>query len=158
MKSLSLIACILITLMVLVNCSPKTAKTTAKSEPAGSQTRQEVAVPTPVVVQAEVVHEDVNKNEGVVKSPDAKDEASSKFAGLNTTQKLTIFSDMAPLRVEMGKKLYTTKCNKCHDYYEPSTRRADVWVDVMDRMAPEAKLSIDQHLMVGAYLVQNAKK
>jgi hypothetical protein len=153
MKKLVSISFILLSLVILTNCSPKTAKKTASSEERTKSEPQDKVASEIAPVNDVVIEESVK-----VTPPRENSKGVTKLDEMSSDQQLMLFSDMAPLRVEMGKKIYTTNCNKCHDYYSPSSRSSEKWVDVMRTMGPKAKLNTDQYLMVAGYLVQNSKK
>lgn len=149
-KFISFIA-LLLSLSILINCSPKTAKKTAASDQAIKRSDANI----PAVVESKPPVQDIPVNDVVSKRDTPTDVVLSS---LSNNQLMSMYQDMAPVRLEIGMKLYMQHCNKCHDYKKPETRTAESWVDVMKTMGPKAKLNNDQHLMVGGYLVHNAKK
>ena len=148
MKKLISISLVLFSLSVLINCSPKTAKTTASSSDKIERTDDGAKIaPTAVEVKADVVE---------IKTPPV---ANTKTpADLSLDEQLAMYNGMAPMRVEVGQKIYTQNCGKCHNLNAPDSRAADSWVNVMKKMGPKAKLNNEQYMMVAAYLVQNSKK
>ena len=143
---------ILSSVILLVNCSPKTAKkTTASKEVERTSKAQIEAVPAARL-------ETVVVDDPAEITPVKKDKKENNLASLGADEKLTIFQNMVELRVEIGQKLYSKNCGKCHELYAVNSRNAETWVSVLDQMAPKAELNTDQHMMVGGYLVQNAKK
>ena len=155
MRTLLTASFILTGMMLLVNCSPKTAKHITqtpqppKTEPvAETAPRSTNAAPLPAtlapVQTAQQVTEDVP--------------VTNPMATMSMPEKVDMYNGMAPVRIEIGKKLFSTHCNKCHPYKQPETRNAESWVKVMDKMGPKAHLNTDESLEVTGYLVQNAKK
>lgn len=151
MKKLTSILVLLFSLSILINCSPKTAKTTAASEQSGK--RDEVVAP--VAVEHKHPEPETPVRDVATKRDGPTD---AVLSSLSNDQLLSMYRDMAPVRLEIGMKLYMKHCNKCHDYKKPETRTAESWVRVMKSMGPKAKLNNDEHLMVGGYLVNNAKR
>ncbi len=155
MKKLVSLSLIVISLSVLVNCSPKTAKTTASSQGGESPERKKQAEAIKLSIAGET--EPVQDVPAVPPAPNTN-KVNIPFENMSSDQQLGLFRDMAPLRIEMGKKIYSTNCNKCHAFYQPETRTAESWTNIMQKMGPAAKLNTDQYLMVAGYLVANAKK
>ena len=149
MKKILLFGSLLFTLSILINCSPKTAKKAASSENGVTTRVSETAVNTNLVNEP-----NLEKDADIVSERDA----DAILNSIDDNQQVEMFKDMSPLRAEIGAKIYTMNCNKCHDYHKPESRTASSWVNVMKKMAKKADLSTDQHLMVNAYLVQNAKQ
>lgn len=151
MKKVISFSLVLLSLSVLINCSPKTAKTTAASDQAVKRSD----ATKPAVVESKPPAQETPANDVVSKRDTPTDVVLST---LSSDQLMSMYQDMAPVRLEIGMKLYMQHCNKCHEYKKPETRTAESWVEVMKTMGPKAKLNNDQHLMVGGYLVKNAKK
>jgi len=153
MKKLFSFSLIVVSLCALINCSPKTAKKTASSQPAA--VKKEV-----VLEEAEIKKlDEVAVLEKVDADADAgKATSGTPFGDLSSDEQLTMYNDMAPLRAEIGKKIFTVRCNKCHKYFPPESRNGENWLHVMTKMGPKANLNTDEYLEVTAYLVQNAKK
>ncbi len=145
MKKLFSFSLIVVSLCALINCSPKTAKKTASSQPAAIQ--KEVVIEDKEAKRAE----EAAKNANMTRT-------GTPFADVSTDQQLAMYNDMAPLRAEIGKKIYTVRCMKCHKAYAPDSRNGENWLHVMTKMGPKAGLNTDEYLEVTAFLVQNAKK
>jgi hypothetical protein len=156
MRKIISIALILVSLTVLINCSPKTAKTTAASSTSGDNKAKQESTSKAVLESNNVVRDD--ETESVATNKAGAETKSIDFGSMGLDQQMTLYSDMAPLRLETGRKIYTVRCAKCHEAFDPSTRNAQSWVKMLNVMAPKAKLNTDEHLMVGGYLVNNARK
>ncbi len=151
MKKLISIILITFSLSILINCSPKVAKKTASSDHGGA--KKEVAVEQQKSEQVEVKQvpvQDVNAVNAVT--------PNTPFAGVSTDEQITMYNDMAPLRAEIGKKLVSVRCSKCHGTPQAISKPAETWIHIMQIMGPRAKLNTDEYLEVTAYMVQNAKK
>jgi len=140
--------------MVLINCSPKTAKKTAASDPPPVNATSDQLAPAtiPQVAQVDPVT--------AVDEPltAANNMTIPRITDMGDDQQLAIYKDMAPLRIEMGRKIYLQNCSKCHEFHPPASKMDVEWVHIMKSMGPKAKLKDDQYMMVAAYLVNNAKK
>jgi len=66
----------------------------------------------------------------------------------------TNFSDE---QLAQGQVLYENNCAKCHKLFEPDSRDAEKWNDVLKRMIPRAKLAYEDGRLVRAYLVLHSK-
>lgn len=56
-----------------------------------------------------------------------------------------------------GQSIYENSCGKCHDLPDPAEHSAQDWVGIMNRMAPKAKLTEEQHQIVYEYIVSTKK-
>jgi len=56
-----------------------------------------------------------------------------------------------------GKTIYDAKCGKCHKLYKPERGNITQWTKWINRMAPKAKLTIEEKQMVANYVSVNAK-
>jgi len=146
MKKIISMLAIAASLMVLVNCSPKSTGKTTKNN--SGEKKSEVNNTTAKEEKTEIVTNKVERVEPKL----------SDVSDLPVEQQLTMYKDMAPLRVETGLKLCNTRCAKCHDVPNPAKETQEKWVKIMRSMGPKAKLSLDEYMMVAGYLVQNAKK
>jgi len=61
------------------------------------------------------------------------------------------------LSVIEGEKLYQSSCGKCHDLKDPSEYTASEWKPIMERMAPKARLTMEQKIDVMTYVTSKAK-
>lgn len=58
-----------------------------------------------------------------------------------------------------GREIYAANCGKCHKLAKPESRDMMQWSRVLDKMAPKAKLTKEQHDLVLRYLANhNTKK
>ncbi|MFK7030951.1 c-type cytochrome [Flavobacterium oreochromis] len=57
-----------------------------------------------------------------------------------------------PAEIAEGKLLYENNCAKCHKLFPVSKHDKAGWTKTVDRMAPKAKLTDDQKLLVYNYL------
>jgi hypothetical protein len=143
MKKIISISMIGLSLLILVNCSPKTTKTTITS----SNDKKERTT-------------DRNNTSSTGSSSTTFNSSSSSSTSASSSNVNTINSllTLAPDRVSKGRIVYEASCKKCHDLYSPGSRMAESWVSIMREMGPKANLSPDHYTMVSAYLVQNARK
>jgi mono/diheme cytochrome c family protein len=51
-----------------------------------------------------------------------------------------------------GKKLYTTKCARCHKFYDPNAYDDAKWNDWMGKMRMKAHLTDEQYAQLSSYL------
>lgn len=55
-----------------------------------------------------------------------------------------------------GKTVYETKCGTCHKLKDPARGNMTQWTKWIDRMAPKAKLSDEEKMMVTNFISVNA--
>jgi mono/diheme cytochrome c family protein len=55
--------------------------------------------------------------------------------------------------LQQGHELYLNNCGKCHKLYDPGSRTDVQWKQVLETMAPKAKLNSDQSYLIFRYLV-----
>jgi len=72
----------------------------------------------------------------VLASP-LRDATADEFAAIDTTA---------------ARRLYRTKCLRCHKEYNPANYSDAAWRDWMDRMSRKAKLKPDQKELLTRYL------
>ena len=76
--------------------------------------------------------------------------------GCSTVNKLpsteVITNTAATIDLAQGKILYEGKCGRCHSLYEPSKFTTAQWKPILDRMAPEAKITDEQRDLIYTYL------
>ena len=60
-------------------------------------------------------------------------------------------------RESVERKLYVTKCAKCHKLYAPNNYSESDWQKWMSKMSRKAKLSPDQRESIERYIVQNLR-
>ncbi len=51
-----------------------------------------------------------------------------------------------------GRKLYVTKCARCHKFYDPAKYPEAEWNSWMEKMSKKAKLKPDQKELLARYL------
>ncbi len=54
--------------------------------------------------------------------------------------------------IVLGKTIYTTRCARCHDLYEPSKYTAERWDGILKIMIPRARLTPEESVHVTAYV------
>ena len=69
----------------------------------------------------------------------------------------TEYSDLGAEQLAKGRIIFESSCKKCHTLYQPASRNAESWMNIMRQMGPKAKLSQDHYKFVSAYLVSAAK-
>lgn len=63
------------------------------------------------------------------------------------------------LKPEAGaRKLYLTKCSKCHKLYDPAKYTDQQWQAWMDKMSHKAKLSSEQKELITNYVADNLRR
>ncbi len=60
--------------------------------------------------------------------------------------------------IDLGKTVFSTRCNKCHELKNPGNYTASSWNNILKRMAPNAHLTLTETDQVTAYLIANAKQ
>ncbi len=55
---------------------------------------------------------------------------------------------------EVGRKVYTTKCAKCHEFYNPARYTDAQWSKWMSKMSSKAKLTDEQKQAVAQYIAE----
>ncbi len=136
-----------LSLLILVNCSPKTTKSSLTS----SNDKRENSTP---------VNNSSSSGSSSTTSSSApiSTNSSSRSSSSSNTATINSLMTLAPDRVSKGRIVFEESCKKCHELYSPGTRNADSWISIMREMGPKANLSPDHYTMVSAYLVQNARK
>ncbi|TXF75871.1 cytochrome C [Chryseobacterium sp.] len=61
-------------------------------------------------------------------------------------------------KLAQGKTIFDNSCKRCHDLPNPADHSAQDWVGILNRMAPKAKLSDEQHQLVYDFVAAGAKK
>lgn len=56
-----------------------------------------------------------------------------------------------------GGALFTNNCDKCHKLFEPESRDAEKWNEVLKRMIPKAKLNYEEGKLVRAYIIAHSE-
>ena len=57
-----------------------------------------------------------------------------------------------PPRLEEGKRLYTSKCARCHRFYDPAKYDDRAWNEWMNKMRKKTKLNDAQFATLANYL------
>jgi cytochrome c5 len=65
--------------------------------------------------------------------------------------------DATAASLERGRELYVARCSGCHPLHPPGTQPAARWAQVLDKMAPRAKLSGTERELVLRYLTATSK-
>src|SRR2546423_6483262 len=60
--------------------------------------------------------------------------------------------DLSPKNSEAARKIYTAKCAKCHQFYDPKSYSQVEWDGWMQKMKKKPRLQADQFDMVSRYL------
>lgn len=60
-------------------------------------------------------------------------------------------------QLQQGQNLFESSCTQCHKLFEPNSRDASKWNNVLDRMLPKTSLSAEEGKLVQAYLLVNSK-
>ena len=60
-------------------------------------------------------------------------------------------------QLAQGKTIFENTCGKCHKLPDPTSHNSVDWVGIMNRMAPKAKLTDEQHQWVYDYIVSVKK-
>jgi len=61
-------------------------------------------------------------------------------------------AELSEKEMAAGKKLYVTKCARCHKFYDPASYTDEQWADWMQKMRKKARLSNEQHELLSRYL------
>jgi hypothetical protein len=61
-------------------------------------------------------------------------------------------SGMTPQSASAARKLYTTKCMRCHKSYDPAEYPQPQWESSMKKMRTKARLSPEQDRLLSQYL------
>jgi hypothetical protein len=60
--------------------------------------------------------------------------------------------EFAAIDTTVARRLYRTKCLRCHKEYNPANYSDTAWRDWMDKMSKKAKLKPDQKELLTRYL------
>jgi cytochrome c5 len=169
MKKIISISLISASLLVLVNCSPKSSKkvasdkpqkteTARKSEPRSEETpAQKPMEAAPQGTDAPSTSAPQAREENPTANTSSNNGQTNAYSGLTPQQQVDMFKKTNEGRVIRGKSIYESSCKKCHTLHQPSSRTALQWVTVMNTMGPKAKLGEAEYMYTASYLVQNAK-
>lgn len=85
---------------------------------------------------------------------------SSKKPAATTAAPLTkevALKQYSTAQIAEGETLFNAKCGTCHKLHKPS-QFADVrWNNIMDRMIPKAKATVEEGKLMRAYAIANAR-
>jgi cytochrome c5 len=70
----------------------------------------------------------------------------------------TISASSDSLNQAEGKKLYRSKCKKCHELYSPKDYKLRIWKENLEEMRYKAELSDKEYDLIFLYLKENCKK
>jgi hypothetical protein len=54
--------------------------------------------------------------------------------------------------LQQGKEIFSGKCGGCHKLPNPEKYQPQVWTKILEKMAPKAKLTVDQKELVYKYV------
>ncbi|SMC84224.1 hypothetical protein [Moheibacter sediminis] len=60
-------------------------------------------------------------------------------------------------QLAQGQAYFEESCTRCHKLFEPSSRDAEKWNNVLKRMLPKTELTQEESRLVRAYLIANSK-
>jgi len=63
------------------------------------------------------------------------------------------FMEASLPELQQGHDLYMNNCGKCHKLPKPGSQSNSGWKKVLEKMAPKAKLTEDQSMLIFKYLV-----
>ena len=61
-------------------------------------------------------------------------------------------SSLSEPETKAARKIYTSKCARCHKFYDPDKYSDAEWGDWMEKMSRKAKLKPDQKELLARYL------
>lgn len=61
-------------------------------------------------------------------------------------------AEPTPIDLAAGKKIYTTKCSRCHKPYDPAGYEDKAWESWLLKMRDKAKLNDEQYRQLASYL------
>lgn len=65
------------------------------------------------------------------------------------TEKGTNITD----KITQGKIIFENSCGKCHDLPDPQRYSSEKWVEIINWMAPKAKITQEQQQLVYQYVM-----
>lgn len=129
---------IVLLIVVLANCSPKSTKSVSS----GNSTSTSSSSTTTTSSSGEVY----------------KPSRSSSLTPDEMAAMKTEYGDLSSEQLAKGRTIYESSCKKCHKLHAPASRNAEQWMTIMRKMGPKAKLDQDHYKFVSAYLVASAAK
>lgn len=84
--------------------------------------------------------------------------AATSVASLETapTKEFAI-ANFSEDQLNQGKTLFENNCAQCHKLFDPESRDAEKWNNVLKRMIPKTDLAYEEGRLVQGYLVANSK-
>jgi hypothetical protein len=67
-------------------------------------------------------------------------------------------ADLSDREKASGRKLYVTKCAKCHKFYDPNKYSDQDWQTWMSKMSKKSKLSPEQEQLLVRYIDEAIRK
>ena len=61
-------------------------------------------------------------------------------------------AELSPGESKLARKLYLTKCGKCHEFYHPSDYNQADWQMWLQKMRKKSKLKPEQYDLLSRYL------
>jgi cytochrome c553 len=65
---------------------------------------------------------------------------------------LALAAGLSPVEIRDGRKVYLTKCARCHKFYDPAGYDDTDWRDWMAKMSSKSRLNGDQERILSRYL------
>jgi cytochrome c5 len=66
--------------------------------------------------------------------------------------------DTTRASLERGRELYVARCSGCHPLHPPDSQPAARWAQLVDEMAPRARLKPDERELVLRYLTAASRQ
>ncbi|MDP4269123.1 MAG: hypothetical protein Q8909_03235 [Bacteroidota bacterium] len=82
---------------------------------------------------------------------------ASVSAGLYKPAKKDVTPRASLAELKQGRGLYVNKCASCHNLYEPERYDTTRWKRIMDKMAPKARINIQEKALILKYVTKGAK-
>lgn len=60
--------------------------------------------------------------------------------------------ELSSTELKAGRKLYVTKCGRCHKLYDPNNYSDADWREWMDKMSKKSRLKPDQKELLSRYI------
>ena len=74
-----------------------------------------------------------------------------------TPTKEEVHANFSTEQLAQGGALFSNNCDKCHKLFEPDSRDAEKWNEVLKRMIPKAKLNYEEGKLVRAYIIAHSE-
>lgn len=71
--------------------------------------------------------------------------------------KAEAMANFSEAELAQGETLFANNCDRCHKLFEPESRDAEKWNNVLKRMLPRTELTQEESRLVRAYLIANSK-